>query len=145
MVNKESEWQTRKRRIDTRLRALGWKIMPHKQGMDTSRLDAIALEEYPTDNGPADYALFVRGQFLGIIEAASSRLGVDPARVIINIERFGNTTAATIPDARLITESTLRRRVSGGSGSRRCRRRLAAFRTATTGHRRCVAQRHSKF
>jgi 3-oxoacyl-[acyl-carrier-protein] synthase III len=32
-----------------------------------------------------------------IIQAATEKLGVDPAKVIINIERFGNTTAATIP------------------------------------------------
>jgi 3-oxoacyl-[acyl-carrier-protein] synthase-3 len=32
-----------------------------------------------------------------IIQAASEKLGLDSDKVIINIERFGNTTAATIP------------------------------------------------
>ena len=32
-----------------------------------------------------------------IIQSATEKLGVDPAKVVINIERFGNTTAATIP------------------------------------------------
>ncbi len=32
-----------------------------------------------------------------IIEAVAERVGIDPAKVIINIERFGNTTAGTIP------------------------------------------------
>jgi 3-oxoacyl-[acyl-carrier-protein] synthase-3 len=32
-----------------------------------------------------------------IITSAADRLGLDPAKVIINIERYGNTTAATIP------------------------------------------------
>ena len=32
-----------------------------------------------------------------IIEAAASRLGLDPDKVLINIDRYGNTTAATIP------------------------------------------------
>ena len=32
-----------------------------------------------------------------IIQSATEKLGVDPDKVIINIERFGNTTAATIP------------------------------------------------
>ena len=32
-----------------------------------------------------------------IIDAATERLGLDPKRVVINIDRFGNTTAATIP------------------------------------------------
>ena len=32
-----------------------------------------------------------------IIEAAADRLGLGDDKVIINLERFGNTTAATIP------------------------------------------------
>jgi 3-oxoacyl-[acyl-carrier-protein] synthase-3 len=47
---------------------------------------------------PADLDLFVSHQAnRRIIEAATARLGVDPAKVIINIEKYGNTTAATIP------------------------------------------------
>jgi 3-oxoacyl-[acyl-carrier-protein] synthase-3 len=34
---------------------------------------------------------------LRIIDAAARRLGIDPEKVVINIDRFGNTTAATIP------------------------------------------------
>ena len=32
-----------------------------------------------------------------IIDATTSRTGVDPAKVIVNIERFGNTTNGTLP------------------------------------------------
>ena len=32
-----------------------------------------------------------------IITAAADRLAIDPAKVIINLEKYGNTTAATIP------------------------------------------------
>lgn len=32
-----------------------------------------------------------------IIDAAASRLGIEPAKVMVNIERYGNTTAGTIP------------------------------------------------
>lgn len=47
---------------------------------------------------PADLDLFVSHQAnRRIIQAASQKLGLDDAQVIINIERFGNTTAATIP------------------------------------------------
>ena len=47
---------------------------------------------------PADLDLFVSHQAnRRIIQAAAEKIGVDPAKVIINIERFGNTTAATIP------------------------------------------------
>jgi len=46
----------------------------------------------------ADLDLFVSHQAnRRIIMAATEKLGVDPSKVIINIERFGNTTAATIP------------------------------------------------
>ena len=47
---------------------------------------------------PDDIDLFVSHQAnRRIIQSASERLGLDPQKVIINIERFGNTTAATIP------------------------------------------------
>ena len=47
---------------------------------------------------PADIDLLVSHQAnRRIIQLASEKLGIDPARVVINIERFGNTTAATIP------------------------------------------------
>ena len=47
---------------------------------------------------PADLDLFVSHQAnRRIIQAATEKLGVDSDKVIINIERFGNTTAATIP------------------------------------------------
>lgn len=47
---------------------------------------------------PADLALFVSHQAnRRIIESAAARLGLADHQVVINIERFGNTTAATIP------------------------------------------------
>jgi len=48
--------------------------------------------------GPADIDLFVSHQAnRRIIMSATEKLGIEPNKVIINIERFGNTTAATIP------------------------------------------------
>jgi 3-oxoacyl-[acyl-carrier-protein] synthase-3 len=34
---------------------------------------------------------------LRIIDACANRMGLDPSKVMINIDRYGNTTAATIP------------------------------------------------
>jgi len=34
---------------------------------------------------------------LRIIDATAKRMGLDPSKVMINIERYGNTTSATIP------------------------------------------------
>ena len=47
---------------------------------------------------PADVDLFVSHQAnRRIIESAAQKLGLEDRKVIINIDRFGNTTAATIP------------------------------------------------
>jgi 3-oxoacyl-[acyl-carrier-protein] synthase-3 len=47
---------------------------------------------------PADIDLFVSHQAnRRIIEGVADRVGVERAKVVINIERFGNTTAGTIP------------------------------------------------
>jgi 3-oxoacyl-[acyl-carrier-protein] synthase-3 len=47
-----------------------------------------------------DVDLFVSHQAnRRIIESAANRLGLDPCKVIINIEMYGNTTAGTIPIA----------------------------------------------
>jgi len=46
----------------------------------------------------ADVDLFIAHQAnLRIINAAADRMGLDPAKVVTNIHKFGNTTAATIP------------------------------------------------
>ena len=47
---------------------------------------------------PDDIDLFVSHQAnRRIIQSATERLGIPSEKVIINIDRFGNTTAATIP------------------------------------------------
>jgi 3-oxoacyl-[acyl-carrier-protein] synthase-3 len=47
---------------------------------------------------PDDVNLFVSHQAnRRIIDAAADRLGFPPEKVVVNLERFGNTTAATIP------------------------------------------------
>lgn len=84
----EAEWLTRKTRIDTKLqsRELGWKMIRHKDGLDTVNLDRHAVAEYPTENGPADYALFVKGKLLGIIEA--KKVAVNPQNVLEQAKRY---------------------------------------------------------
>jgi len=47
---------------------------------------------------PSDLDLFISHQAnRRIIESATEKLGLGPDKTLINIERFGNTTAATIP------------------------------------------------
>jgi 3-oxoacyl-[acyl-carrier-protein] synthase-3 len=53
-----------------------------------------------TRNGlkPSDLDLFISHQAnRRIIESATEKLGLGPDKTLINIEKFGNTTAATIP------------------------------------------------
>ena len=87
MLN-ESEWLTRKKRIDTRLCALTppWKIIRYHDGLNLSSLHCVAVEEFPTANGPADYALFVNGVLLGIIEA--KKVTVNPQNVLEQAKRY---------------------------------------------------------
>ena len=45
-----------------------------------------------------DVSLFVPHQSnVRIIEAATKRMGIDRGKVVINIDKYGNTTAATLP------------------------------------------------
>jgi type I restriction enzyme R subunit len=88
----ESEWLTRKTLIDPKLKAAGWRIVPFEDGKPLSDYDRCAIEEYQTDNGPADYALCLGGRILGIVEAKKLTLG--PQNVLTQAERYsrGATT-----------------------------------------------------
>ena len=86
LAKDEPEWLTRKTRIDGKLLSLGWQIAPYTPAFQASAADGVAVEEYPTDNGPADYALFVGGRLLGIIEAKKLSLG--PQNVLTQAQRY---------------------------------------------------------
>src|SRR5271157_390333 len=92
----DSEWKTRKTRIDKQLKSLNpkWNIMTYKEGMDTSLLSCHAIEEYPTSNGPADYALFVNGSLIGILEA--KKVSVNPQNVLEQAKRYAAGCPKTI-------------------------------------------------
>jgi len=80
----ESEWRTRKRRIDPKLEDLGWTVCPAQVGLFPH--PPCAFEEYPTENGPADYALATHGDLLGVIEA--KRLTLGPQNALTQAERY---------------------------------------------------------
>ncbi len=64
------------------------------------RMTAEISERILAKNGltPADVDLFVSHQAnRRIIDAAADRLSLDESKVIVNLERYGNTTAGTIP------------------------------------------------
>ena len=52
----QSEWSTRKRLIDPKLKGLGWSVVPFDLAAPDGQPGCCAITEYPTANGPADYA-----------------------------------------------------------------------------------------
>src|SRR5712692_6404098 len=81
-----SEWLTRKKLIDSMLKASGWKVAPFVEGRPLTAQNCCAIEEYPTAAGPADYALCADGQIIGIVEAKKLTLG--PQNVLSQAERY---------------------------------------------------------
>jgi type I restriction enzyme R subunit len=81
-----SEWATRKQLIDSMLASAGWRVVPFDEQEPLGSLKRCAIEEYPTDNGPADYALCDGGQIVGIVEAKKLTLG--PQNVLSQAERY---------------------------------------------------------
>jgi type I restriction enzyme R subunit len=85
-LSDESEQETRKNRINRKLEAAGWHVVKYDQSKPLSFYSAHALEEYPTANGPVDYALVVNGQILAVVEA--KRLTVGPQNVLVQAQRY---------------------------------------------------------
>lgn len=59
--------------IDDQLRAAGWKVdsalLRYANGTRPGSAEPIAIAEWPTDSGPVDYALFIGGRCVGVVEA----------------------------------------------------------------------------
>ncbi len=89
-TEQESEWLTRKRRIDPRLDARGW-LLP--KGGATPLRDPYRTEEEETDNGPADYALWLDNHVAAIIEA--KKLSIGPQNVLVQAERYARGLRAS--------------------------------------------------
>ncbi len=77
----EAEWKTRKKRIDPRLDAGGW---PRRSGPPSPK--PFRTEEQETANGPADYALWLDNEIVGVVEA--KKLTVGPQNVLTQAARY---------------------------------------------------------
>lgn len=91
MPGHQSEFATRKKLIDPKLAEAGWKVIPFRENADRSTWTRHAVEEFPTANGPADYALFVDGDLLGVVEA--KKLSVGAAGILTQAERYSQGVA----------------------------------------------------
>lgn len=71
--NKNPE-QLARDQIDALLTEASW-VVQNKKAIDFNAGQGIAVREYQTDAGPADYALFVDKKAVGVIEAKPSEWG----------------------------------------------------------------------
>ena len=59
--------------IDAQLRARGWEVdtqnLRYAKGARPTKAKNMAIAEWPTKSGPADYALFVGARCIGVVEA----------------------------------------------------------------------------
>ncbi len=90
----ESEKRTRKSRIDPKLKEAGWKIAPFTPSKPLSWYQETSIEEYQTNNGPADYGLCVDNHILGIVEAKKLTLG--PQNVLTQAERYSRGATSNL-------------------------------------------------
>lgn len=72
-INQNPEQQARDR-IDKLLSEAGWSIQD-KDKINLGASVGVAIREYPTDTGQADYVLFVDRQAIGIVEAKREEEG----------------------------------------------------------------------
>lgn len=73
MANQNPE-QLARDNIDAQLKACGW-IIQDKSKINLSAGIGVAVREYQTDVGPVDYALFVVGKAVGVVEAKREEEG----------------------------------------------------------------------
>jgi type I restriction enzyme R subunit len=98
LTPEESEYRTRQKRINPMLQAQGWEVVPIDRARPLSYYAHHALTEFPTEHGPADYALVAAGQLLGIVEAKKVTLG--PQNVLTQAERYSKGATASPLDFR---------------------------------------------
>ena len=77
--------------IDKKLEQSGWIIQDVKR-LNPTVSRGVVVREFPTDTGPVDYALFVNGIPVGVIEAKKSEAGENITTVEEQSARYANST-----------------------------------------------------
>ncbi|TWI10320.1 type I restriction-modification enzyme R subunit C-terminal domain-containing protein [Aerolutibacter ruishenii] len=77
--------------IDQKLETAGWVVQDQKD-LNLGAGQGVAVREYPTDTGPADYLLFVDRQPVGVIEAKRDEAGHNLSVHETQTERYANAT-----------------------------------------------------
>ena len=76
--------------IDEKLIQSGWAIQNMKE-LNLSAALGVAVREFPTSTGPVDYALFVDGKPVGVVEAKRDELGESITDVENQSGRYANS------------------------------------------------------
>ena len=77
--------------IDAKLKQSGWVIQDTRTINFSSSL-GVAVREFPTSTGPVDYALFVEGVPVGVVEAKKTDAGENITTVEGQSARYANST-----------------------------------------------------
>ena len=85
----ETPEQKARRDIDAQLLASGW-VVQDKKTIDFNAGPGIAIREYQTDIGPADYVLFVDKTACGVIEAKKEEVGQNITTIEDQTAGYGN-------------------------------------------------------
>jgi len=73
--------------IDRRLSDAGWTVQDVK-ALNLGAASGVAVREFPTDSGPADYVLFVNREAVGVIEAKRDEAGENITATEAQTERY---------------------------------------------------------
>ncbi|MDX8409382.1 MAG: hypothetical protein R8J84_04970 [Mariprofundales bacterium] len=92
MVPNQNPEQLARDQIDRMLNAAGW-VIQDKTAVNFTTSPGVAVREYPTDVGPADYALFVDRKAVGVIEAKRAEEGL---HLVVAEEQAGGYAEATL-------------------------------------------------
>ena len=87
--------------IDKKLKESGWAIQDVKSVNLTASF-GVAVREFPTSTGPVDYALFVEGVPVGVIEAKKAESGEN-----ITVVEVQSSRTTSLPTSRSTSETPL--------------------------------------
>lgn len=88
--------QKARQTIDQQLMAAGWVLQDRDQLNRTASL-GVAVREFPTASGPADYALLVEGKLVGVVEAKKE--GTSLTAVAEQTARYLTSATKHVPRA----------------------------------------------
>ena len=107
MVNQNPEQKARDQ-IDAMLKQAGW-VVQDKNKINFAVSTGVAVREYQTAIGPADYVLFVDGQAVGVIEAKAEAWGEKLTTVEFQSQGYANAALKYVNNSeplRFVYEST---------------------------------------